>query len=558
MLSETRLRKNNFEISKDEFISIKMLVIARNDPVFFGENYLGLKFYPHQKIWLWATTKTQKTRCKEMFLSLGICFTTPANFEQDIDKLYNDVEHHIFCVANQCGKTVMTAVKHIWACFFKIGKKADTEFQELDDYKTLNTSPHSDQANKCFEYFQRICRGEMIWYDPTTKKMKKNYPHPVMLDYITGVNNVEKEIRCKNGSTFWSKPSGHDRGTSRAGEQFGYISLDEGSQAQDLESTISALLSRLIRYGFCFDIVSTPEADKPSHAFYMNITRKGIKLEDNWFSLTGVTLDDNVFIDSGQREKAKKSILSASPEKYNQIIKGKFVSTGEHLFSVFAVRQMFSDPTIKRLEQAQVARKYILSIDWAMSDKGDKTWFIVVDYTDYLSNKLTIVNHQIIKGGDPYIKYAAARDVYQRFGGHQQCKFIMDTTAMGGTLIKQQLSDMRPIEFNYGGKKDEMLMFTNMALNHQRKYEVDNSTGETIEHNPDYGKLRCYPIQELEDQLSNYRTDDRKLEQDGVMALSQAMWYIEKLPKNIELDLDINPMNRYNNIRTKNTFYRNY
>lgn len=546
------------DISKEEFAAVAAQVYGRNDPVFFGEYFLGINFYPEQKMWLWATTKTQKDKLKILLKDKGICFTTPERFDEDIDHLYNHVDKHIFCVNNQAGKTLMTAVKHLWSCYFKIGKKAQASVLEFDDYKTLNVSPHSDQANKCFEYVKNICLGQIAWFDRKTNQMKSNKPHPEIANFITGVNTVEKEIRFLNNSVFWSKSTGSDSGTARAGEQFGLITFDEGSQSLHMKKTIFELSTRLIRYGYCFDLVSTPEADKAGHPYYMSLVKKGIKLEDGWFALTGISLDDNIFIDPKQIEKAKRSIKETSPEKYAQAILGKFVSVGERLFSLHAVRQMFKDNTTK-LEKALPTRKYILTIDWAMADAGDKTWMIVVDYTDWLENKIYIVHHQIIKGGEPYIKYAMARDLYQRFGGRQQCEFIMDGSAMGGSLIKKELADLNPVDFSYnGGKKDEMLMFLNMALTWNRKYEINNITGEITEFEPNFGKIRSYYIPELEEQLANYRTEDKKLEQDGVMSLSQAIWWIEKLPKNIDVELDINPMNRYNNLNKSYSYSRYY
>ena len=248
-------KESKASMSMTQMSVLKNQVAARNDPVYFGEHFLGMKFYAQQKVWLWATTKTQKEKCAALIKRLGICFTTPEAFYDDIEHIYTQVFKHIFCVSNQAGKTMMTAVKHIWACYFKIGKEGFSEHLQLDDYKTLNISPHSDQSNKCFEYVRRICDGEMIWFDPVTKMTKRNEPQASIYSFITGINNNEKEIRFANGSTFWSKSLAQDKGTSRAGEQFGLITFDEASQSYDLEGTLTPLLSRILRYGFCFDII---------------------------------------------------------------------------------------------------------------------------------------------------------------------------------------------------------------------------------------------------------------------------------------------------------------
>ena len=40
--------------------------------------------------------------------------------------------------------------------------------------------------------------------------------------------------------------------------------------------------------------------------------------------------------------------------------------------------------------------------------------------------------------------------------------------------------------------------------------------------------MRSYYIQELEEQLADYEVDDKKLTQDFVVALYQAIWWLEK------------------------------
>ena len=75
--------------------------------------------------------------------------------------------------------------------------------------------------------------------------------------------------------------------------------------------------------------------------------------------------------------------------------------------------------------------------------------------------------------------------------------------------------------------KDEMLFLLARAMTYGRKIETLGD-GRIQELCPDFGKIRSYYIPELEEQLSNYRIEDKKLEQDEVMALGLAIWYCEK------------------------------
>ena len=74
--------------------------------------------------------------------------------------------------------------------------------------------------------------------------------------------------------------------------------------------------------------------------------------------------------------------------------------------------------------------------------------------------------------------------------------------------------------------------------------EVD---GAIIEKNPDFGIIRSYYIEELNEQLGTYHIEDKKLETDYVMAFMMGISYIlKKLPKQMQKTVSINPLAGYN------------
>ena len=537
--------------------------MGREDPVFFSSKMLGIDLYDEQKIWMWATTKTQKQKCYELMKKKGYFFSTPENLEFDIDIIYNDISKHILATANQIGKTFLTSIKHIWSLYYKIGLRVDAKHIDMAEYKTLNISPHSDQSHKCYEYVQRILRGELVFYDPVNNTSKVNVVHEVIEGFQVGQNENLGELKFANGSIFFSKSASQDKATARAGEQFGYISFDECAQSLHLQSEITMLLSRIIRYGFCFDLISSPEVEKPSHQAYYRLVKQGSKLEKGWYALTGITLDNNVFIHPEQKEKAKEQIRSTDVQKFKQMIEGKFISIGTRFFPLEGVSQIFTREPVYRMETGNPGRLYLLIADWGMSDTGDPSWFIVLDYTDYLSdNKIKIVFHQKLVGGSPTMQLATLRVIYQNFGGAGKIdgegniiwhpvKFITDTNSLGGIIIKKMLFDLHPISFDsHANQKDQMLASLNEVVNFNREFVINQSTGELTEKNPDFGKLRSYYIEELEEQMGGYQVDDAKIEQDAVMTLGMGVWYLErKIPKKTNLKIDLNPNSRYNEIR---------
>jgi hypothetical protein len=244
------------------------------------------------------------------------------------------------------------------------------------------------------------------------------------------------------------------------------------------------------------------------------------------------------------------------------MIEGKFISMGTRFFPIECVSQIFSREIVERIESGIAGRKYLLIADWGMSNTGDPSWFFVLDYTDYLSdNKIKLVSHQKIVGGSPTMQLATLRVIYQNFGGGGKKDdegnviwhpviFITDTNSLGGIIIKKMLFDLHPVSFDsHGNQKDQMLASLNEVVNFNREFVI-TSTGDLIENNPDFGKLRSYFIEELEEQMGGYQVDDKKIEQDAVMTLGMGIWYLERrIPKNINQKIDLNPNSRYNEIR---------
>jgi hypothetical protein len=327
---------------------------------------------------------------------------------------------------------------------------------------------------------------------------------------------------------------------------------------------ITMLQSRLIRYGYSFDLVSSPEVEKPSHQAYYRLVKKGSRLKDGWFALTNIGLMKNIYIHPEQKKKAIEDITSTDKQKAKQMLEGLFISTGKRFLSLEVVNQLFNhEGRLRKIDMGLPGRKYILMADWGMSDTGDPSWFFILDYTDFITDdRIDLVYHEKLRGGSPTMQLATLRVIFQNFGGHgtidgegnpvfYPVKFITDTNSMGGVMIKKMLFDLKPTSFDsHGGQKDQMLARLHGDMNFGRDFAEDE-VGNIIEKNPNFGKIRSYYIEELEEQLGSYNVaDDKKLENDAVMTLGMGIYYLEeKIPKKPKEHMALNPLSRYNQIR---------
>lgn len=509
---------------------------GREDILYFSENLLGVPLNDYQKKWLSRTT-TPRNEWMEKF---GDAIEDIGGF------LFGS---NISSIGNQSGKTVGIAIKHIWFNKYKIGMELDGFLINSAYYATLNISPHSRQTKACYQHIKDILNGQFIIDEEGKKRL--NILSPLMRDFIVGDNVNLGEIRFANKSIVYSVPTGQDQASSLAGAQFGYISYDECSQSLHLKEELGAkILSRLIKYGCCLDLIATPEVDSPSHQYYLHIVRMGIRGVQGWWALTGMGMDNNKFIPKTQRDRAKASLLATDKKRYRQVVHGEFVTSGKRFFDSSEIENLWK-LTGKR--NCVKGGKYLLVADWGFSDSGDESVFMVLDYTNFhMGGKIDIVNHESIKGGSPQMQFSLLRTLYEQYTWYDDDgvaahtpTFLTDAQGLGGVVIKKLLVLLKPKSFEID--KDEALFLIKGAMSKGRDYVESEIDGAIIEKNVEYGVVRSYYIDDLNEQLGSYHIEDKKLTTDFVMTLMMGVSYIVKKFNNISLKkVNFNPLAGYN------------
>lgn len=516
----------------------------RSDIVAFSEEGLGVPLNNYQIKWLTRTT-TPRSQWMEKF---GITIEDIGGY------LFGS---NISAIGNQSGKTVGIAIKHIWMNRYKIGMELDANLINSAHYSTLNISPHSRQTKACFAHVEDIL-GEKFIIDEEGKK-RLNVLSPLMKEFLVGSNSNLGEHRFANKSIMYSVPTGADQASSLAGAQFGYISYDECSQSLHLKEELGAkILSRLIKYGVCLDLIATPEVDSPSHQYYMHIVRMGMKGQQGWWSLTGMGMDDNKFIPKAQKERAKATLLATDKKRYRQVVSGEFITSGKRFFDSAEIENLWKLPGKRDCKHGG---KYLLVADWGMSDSGDESVFVVLDFTNFhVDQKIDLVNHESIKGGSPQMQFALLRTLYDQYTWYDEDgvtahypTFVTDAQGLGGIVIKKLLSLLRPRSFEID--KDEALFILKNAMSKGRDYIESEVDGAILEKNPDYGTIRSYYIDELSEQAGSYHIEDKKLTTDFVMALMMGVSFIiKKFGSMPTKKVNINPLSGYEaSIRRSNS-----
>jgi len=469
----------------------KALVWGRYDPVFFSKYWLGIDLNSFQ------------TRA--------------------FNEGYN-IPQGMYIAGNRIGKTAWLAIKHTWALFYKLGLGTSEKTFIPSLYRTFNISPNSRQSKESFRYITRILNGDFTWQ--IDGKYYSNMPNPEdgtglkITDFITGQNENLGEVKLANNSIHYSLSTGQTQGASYQGLPAGYISYDECVETLHLESDINSMVSRLGDYGFCFDLITSPNASRKNcsqqHLLHLfNLAKKG----EGAYKLIVGGYDENIFIPEEQKVKHRKRIKEMTPLLYDQIIGGKFVSIGGKMFDGHAIDNVWNG-----MEEGKVAmqgHQYIISADWGFADKGDETVFIVIDYT---ATPWEIVYASSKQGGDPYPLMATLRTLKESYN---DAKVIMDVNALGGVVMKKLLRDIKPMGFDsHSGQKPEALSYLQLVLTNYRKHAVIEQKGIPKEKGEDL--LKSYYLSILEEQLASYQEDDKAIKQDWVCALYMPIWWLWK------------------------------
>lgn len=535
---------------------------GKKDPVYFAYHLLGVELHPKQKVWLWVTTKT----CLQQAMELGIILKLWDELQfTTLMKNNPDMLRNVLVPSNRWGKTLITSVKHIWYCFYKTGVQGDPKHIAATRCGTLNLSPHSNQCQAAYEYILDILFSKFTFrsveMQPDERPGFEGKEVEVMVskvnkcligDFYVSDNRQWRQINFKNGTSFRAIPTGEDQASSLAGMRFLYISYDECAQSLHLKAELPAkIMSRLIDFGGTMDLISTPEVDKPSHQYFFHIAKLGLEGADGWFTLIG-NLMDNVFLGAKERDAVANSIRQTDPAKYRQVVYGEFVTTGKKMFDSIVIERLW-DEEVPRLPALN--HQYLLAVDWGFADTGDPTVMYVIDFTpvklpngEIAKNRYRIAYREAIRGGSPFTVIARVRMLQREWNG---AKLIHDSGNMGGVMIKKMLAELGVhdvIDFSASGDKSDMLFCLLVALTDGRRVEY-GPEGQVLERNPEFGRIRAYYIQELEEQMGNYQynpdkgVSDKRIEQDDVMALGMGIWWLERKHNRSVVKMgDFNPL----------------
>lgn len=464
--------------------------------IFFAEEILGVKMNRAQRRWLRNVTKDDQWLAK---LSVHVS-------------------------ANQTGKSLGVAILILWACIYKIGVPTDDpRFWQDAPYNWFHVAPEQQQAYIPLRDIRQLVKGSHPAQEIGAKKfgLKCRFPEALIVfekheHYYDGFTVVA------GGATAQFRTTAN-KADALQGRRAAGITFDEAAFEDHLIAVINeTLMMRLISTGGPLLVVSTPDGMNEYYELVENIRQRAeivpnfegqVWLSDDGWALVQSTVSDNegFGLDSSEVERMERDL---DPDTKEQQLRGAFLEPSDAFFVPTGEILRAFRPEITLHEEAKGQPGHTYIVFWDPSVAMDPTAAYVLDVT----KKPWRVVHEVWERRPRGINslLPAMFGLHTMYGsgentlsGTSRVLTGYDETGMGGKIIAQQLSTLRPkrgIDFS-GSTKAKLDVLANLR--------AALLSGDLLIPEVLVGLRR---------ELLNYRLDDKDIQQDRVMALAGAAW----------------------------------
>jgi len=455
---------------------------GRHDKVFFAEELLGITPHDGQKQFL--TQSTYKT--------------------------------NVLVPANRYGKTTTIAIKHIHACFYKLGVPEGNHKAWIGDaYKTAALAPSSQQSKVVLQTIRQILTSSF-----PIRLGNKLVSNKCQIEWFLEecTETPPMQIKYCFGSKTVVRSTETDKAKSIAADAFGYISYDEAGKSLHLEEELeTTLYPRLGDYSGQIDLVGTPDASSPSFVFFQEVFWKGggedNPVQEGYYSQEGSALD-NPYLPEGY-VKEMKQIYGKSP-LLDQVLYGKFVSVGNKVFDHRTVLHAAKD--IEDYIPFIDNHKYIIGVDTAIGE--DEMVYTVLDWTE---KPLKVCRISACKGNSqsPAFHLQNIMDIFDHYNQGEQCNIILETFNGESMRFYYDLPRKMQLKTRCFGS-GRVIGVTKKAGMVDRKEDILIAARKVLDNEEVEFSSK---FRTLIQQLSNYTLDDEKIKTDWVISFCLAVFY---------------------------------
>lgn len=411
--------------------------------------------------------------------------------------------------ANQIGKTLGVAILILWASNYKIGvDTADQKAWLAAPYAWFHVAPSQQQAYIPLKDIVLLVAGT----HPAQRRQPKM---PAIFVKFTKMEQYYDGIELWNGATVQFRTT-EEKAKALQGRRANGISFDECAFETYLTETVNeSLLMRLISTGGPLFLVSTPNGINDYYEIVQSVVERGthtyeedgrpfdrVWTTDDGWALVWSIITDNVGYGVSQEDvnRMERDLDETTKE---QQLRGAFLEPAE---AYFTPPTQVTNAFVSFLEDIeQPIPKHAYVIFWDPSVASDPTAVVVLDVSERIWRGVYFKHYKRpLQVSQLLFDMQQLHSTYQNAG----CKVITgyDATSMGGAMLRQQLSNLRPSRpLNLAGSREKLTILGNLR--------AALSGGRVV-----FPKTWL----QLQRELLNYRLKDTQIKQDSVMALAGA------------------------------------
>lgn len=427
----------------------------------------------------------------------------------------------VVSAGNRAGKTLAMAVVCLHHALYKLGIPQPIPGDQASSKKWLETpyewfhiGIQQETAELVFREIEAILaghhpaqkgRGCPISTDigkviDTSKKYRGEYPW-VKFHQIVGGANIHFRTT-------------QDRAKALLGKDMNGISFDEAAFEPHLLMIYQEVLNlRRLSTGGPLHFIGTPTEGFNDYADLWEKGNPENPARDSKFISFRLSTRDNIGYGLTQ-ENFDDVVRQQAPYLIPQNIDGYFIEGRDSFFWSQSVQSVFN---LNEDETNPIRNhRYVQGVDPGIAH--DATWAITLDISDRKKMRGVRIRKRSGKQSISAVVNMVREGhlLYQQDGAF--CTTIVDSTGLGGRLFQQEFSIIKPLRgFDFGGTKAKKVELLNDLKAVLDKGQIEMPVGGAWD--------------ELRRQLLIYKLDDKKLEQDAVMALAIAVRHALRNPE---------------------------
>lgn len=425
-----------------------------------------------------------------------------------------DASEANFVAGNRVGKSWSGGIILSWRAFYRFVSPytAPERPTPHNVYKAVAVSMTIDQAKLSWNY--------ALTFMTTSKRFK-----PFLREYLySPFPTIYLQTKNERGdwvpSEVWARSLAKN-GLYLLGHSINFILIDECAYIKNYPMIEDEVIRmRLADTGGSIFRISTPNGRNHFYNYFQD-GLAGLKQHDpssgmrpRYYSQRVATWD-NPAVSRAYLEEAQRRMI---PEYYAQNILGEFISLSD-FFKIDQIQNCYDSVEVELNDGPKAGREYVLGVD--LGALRDPTVCYVLDVTG--KDTPLLVGLYEVKNGSWASARALANQVYHQW---KPIYSTIDATGVGRPISQQLIEED-------GWANTEEFIFTA-----QSKPDLMTRLQDQIQRT---GIRFPYvtKTQELIQQLSFYKLDDKTITQDHVIALALANWSYEKAKKVNFLDTTI-------------------